>query len=368
MFEKFQSIAIQGRCFEKETNLKLFSNEKDRVSLIYGKNGSGKSTVSRGIKFAVGNIQDKDIFVKFLDDSELEISTEEIDDKIHVFNEDYIDKNIRIEDDGLGTIILIGKQVGLQAEIDFHTKLLEKAKEERDKLQEQCKKYKDPHDINSPEYHIKKINNTLKETDGWAAIDCKIRGNKKNSAVTEAVIKDIYELSPKESTTDLKAAFEIKNYLYEKITDVSISYNPIPEIQKYSDEEENDLIRLLAQKIEDPVLTQRENQILNEIKKGNQNDIEKVKNIFLNTNISYCPYCYQEVTEKYKESLIESLHDAGCNKKLIDEFLSLLEQDKFEKIYELLRKHRESLLKTIHKNQKEIDILDYLIVGLKKEN
>ncbi len=69
-----------------------------------------------------------------------------------------------------------------------------------------------------------------------------------------------------------------------------------------------------------------------------------------------------------KESLIESLHDAGCNKKLIDEFLSLLEQDKFEKIYELLRKHRESLLKTIHKNQKEIDILDYLIVGLKKEN
>ena len=69
-----------------------------------------------------------------------------------------------------------------------------------------------------------------------------------------------------------------------------------------------------------------------------------------------------------KENLIENLRDAGCNKKLIDEFLSLLEQNKFEKIYELLRKHRESLLNTIHKNQKEIDILDYLIVALKKEN
>ena len=34
-----------------------------------------------------------------------------------------------------------------------------------------------------------------------------------------------------------------------------------------------------------------------------------------------------------KENLIESLRDAGCNKKLIDEFLSLLEQNKFEKIY-----------------------------------
>ena len=308
MFEKFQSIAIQGRCFEKETNLKFFSNEKDRVSLIYGRNGSGKSTLSKGIKFAVDKTQDKDIFVKCLDDSESEISMEGIEDKIHVFNEDYIDKNIRIEDDGLGTIILIGKQVGLQAEIDHHTKLLEKAKEERDRLQEQCKKYKDPHDINSPEYHIKKINNTLKETDGWAAIDCKIRGNKKNSAVTDVIIKEIYELSPKESQTDLKDAFENKNDLYKQITDSTITFNPIPEIQKYSEEEENDLIRLLAQKIEDPVLTQRENQILNEIKKGNQNDIEKVKNIFLNTNISYCPYCYQEVTEKYKESLIESIN------------------------------------------------------------
>lgn len=68
-----------------------------------------------------------------------------------------------------------------------------------------------------------------------------------------------------------------------------------------------------------------------------------------------------------KENLIENLRDAGCNKKLIDELLSLLEQNKFEKIYELLRKHRESLLNTIHKNQKEIDILDYLIVALKKK-
>ena len=69
-----------------------------------------------------------------------------------------------------------------------------------------------------------------------------------------------------------------------------------------------------------------------------------------------------------KEYLIENLQDAGCNQKLTEEFFSLLEKDEFEKIYDLLRKHREMLLKTIHKNQKEIDILDYLIMRLKKEN
>lgn len=72
--------------------------------------------------------------------------------------------------------------------------------------------------------------------------------------------------------------------------------------------------------------------------------------------------------DNQKEILIENLHDAGCNKQIIDEFFILLEKNQFEKIYELLRKHRKSLLETIHKNQKEIDILDYLIINLKNKN
>lgn len=72
--------------------------------------------------------------------------------------------------------------------------------------------------------------------------------------------------------------------------------------------------------------------------------------------------------EYEKENLIENLRDAGCDKKLTDKFFSLLEQNKYENIYELLRNHRETLLETIHKNQKEIDILDYLIFNLKKES
>lgn len=72
--------------------------------------------------------------------------------------------------------------------------------------------------------------------------------------------------------------------------------------------------------------------------------------------------------DNQKEKLIENLHDAGCNKQIIDEFFILLEKNQFEKIYELLGKHRKSLLETIHKNQKEIDILDYLIINLKNQN
>lgn len=69
-----------------------------------------------------------------------------------------------------------------------------------------------------------------------------------------------------------------------------------------------------------------------------------------------------------KEALIQNLQDAGCNQKLIDKFFSLLEQKQFDQIYMLLRKYRNTLLNNIHKQQKEIDILDYLIMDLRKEN
>ncbi len=69
-----------------------------------------------------------------------------------------------------------------------------------------------------------------------------------------------------------------------------------------------------------------------------------------------------------KETLIQNLQDAGCNQKIIDEFLDLLDKKQTDKIFILLSKYRSSLLESLHKNQKEIDILDYLIVDLKKKN
>lgn len=69
-----------------------------------------------------------------------------------------------------------------------------------------------------------------------------------------------------------------------------------------------------------------------------------------------------------KEELIQNLQDIGCNQKILDEFLDLLDKKQTDKIFILLSKYRSSLLESLHKNQKEIDILDYLIVDLKKKN
>ena len=69
-----------------------------------------------------------------------------------------------------------------------------------------------------------------------------------------------------------------------------------------------------------------------------------------------------------KDALIQNLQDAGCNQKIIDKFVDLLDKKQFDQIFILLRKYRNTLLDNIHKQQKEIDILDYLIANLKKAN
>lgn len=69
-----------------------------------------------------------------------------------------------------------------------------------------------------------------------------------------------------------------------------------------------------------------------------------------------------------KQALLQNLQDAGCHQKLIDKFFNLLDKKQFDQIFILLRKYRNTLLDNIHKQQKEIDILDYLIVDLRKEN
>ncbi len=69
-----------------------------------------------------------------------------------------------------------------------------------------------------------------------------------------------------------------------------------------------------------------------------------------------------------KEALIQNLQDAGCSQKIINEFFELLEKKQINQIMVLLKKYRNSILNTIHKSQKKIDILDYLIFDLKKNN
>ena len=75
-----------------------------------------------------------------------------------------------------------------------------------------------------------------------------------------------------------------------------------------------------------------------------------------------------KIEQDRKEALIQNLQDAGCSQEIINEFFDLLDKKQIDKVFILLSKYRTSLLESLHKNQREIDILDYLIVNLKKQS
>lgn len=62
-----------------------------------------------------------------------------------------------------------------------------------------------------------------------------------------------------------------------------------------------------------------------------------------------------------KKAIIQNLKDAGCNQETIDCCLACLDSGQKKELLKRLEKHRKGLLDQVHKGQKQIDCLDYLV-------
>jgi len=66
--------------------------------------------------------------------------------------------------------------------------------------------------------------------------------------------------------------------------------------------------------------------------------------------------------------VIENLKDAGCNKSTIEKFMDCGGNNRKERQLEILEKQRTDLLKRIHKDEKRISCLDYLIYQMNRDS
>ena len=118
MYEHIHGLSVSGKCFPSATNLKFFSDDKTRISLVYGKNGAGKTTISEAFFAYKCCDTASSIHASLLsaDGSLIKMSPDR-KENIFVFNEKYIDSNVKLVSDGLGTIVLMGAQVDLEEKI-----------------------------------------------------------------------------------------------------------------------------------------------------------------------------------------------------------------------------------------------------------
>ena len=375
MFEKIKGIKIKSGIFEEETCLELFDGkfdgtnrtQNDRVSLLFGRNGSGKSTIARGIyqlKADEVGIDDK---VALIDAQDSDIILEEASKKsIFVFNEDYIEQKVKIAQDGLDTIVILGEQVDIDCKIDIKKEELSEAQIKLQKYELELAEYNDAKNEKSPDYWMDKINASLKGLGHWAERDREIKGNRSASPVHRNTYQDFVRLQPVSTKEELETVFKTKKDRYLSLENSEISSLKkliLPDINFNND----DLANLLSKKIENPELNSRDKKLLSllsDVSKGEPH-LRQVEKFFSNKHNKTCPFCTQLVSEEVRTELISGI--TKLLSKEVEEHQEKLTKSKFLLIEELdmsayeqlnlnLIKSYQDSIKTINCKLEEINI------------
>lgn len=316
MIKNIRKVKILGANFDNETEFDFFNpHENNKVktikaTLVYGKNGSGKSTIAKAFRKISGEEIDTITSAVALDDSDIILPSNQEDQKrIFVFDEDYIDRNVRLKEDHLETIVMLGHAADLTDRIVEAEEEMKSAKQNRDKQEALYKEYCNPLDVKSPLFYIERMVDALKGDDNWAGRNRLILGNKHNSPVKKDTYKAFVGVNPSKPKSDLIVEFK------KRLNDLEIAQSGtaaiVDEVPKLDDcyTSFNSLVlqQLLSKVIEEPILSEREKYLLSLVQEGKAQDISERVKIFSNTATAICPYCFQTITPKHKESLIESI-------------------------------------------------------------
>lgn len=313
MLNDIRTIKIQGANFESLTSFPLLYDESQhpvKAVLLYGRNGSGKSTIARAFRkikgLPVNNIQTAGLYDE--QGTAISLSSNE-KEHIYVFDEDFVNENVRVQEDGLGSIVMLGEQAGLAEQIDTATTALDVA--ERDCTQKKAlfDEYNDNANPKSPSFYILKMYGILQQDNGWAGRKRMIDGLRRNASVTNDTYKDFVGLSPTKTRDELIVDFSTKKAELERAQNGASKINiSVPSVsQLYENYDIECCKRLLRQAIERPELTERERYLLDLVQTGHSDDLKTTVEEFRSPDLAICPKCHQPLSSQYKAELIESI-------------------------------------------------------------
>lgn len=183
MLRDLVSIRVKNDFFNLGQNFSFFSsNNKSFIkgSLVYGRNGSGKSTIARAFRQVADGGSNSNMDVKVFDSSGVEIVLSEEDrKKIYVFDETYVDKNVKLQDDKLETIVMLGEAVTLTESIEKAKRECNRYEQEYEEKSAQVAELKDEKKVKSPMYYKKIMVDELKGDGHWAGRSREINGWRK---------------------------------------------------------------------------------------------------------------------------------------------------------------------------------------------
>lgn len=300
MFENFKKLKVKGGCFENETELELF--KKDAISVVYGRNGSGKTTIAHCIGELVKPEEEKS--------EDYNVTSEAIigdDNKqsVFVFDEDFIRDYVRVEREGLNTIVMLGEQVELDEQIAKKKNELTKKEEEYGKLDELRKKYDNATENISSKYYFNQLKDALRMDDGWADIDRDVKGNTVKSRITVDVINTLLELEePSESLEKLRERViaDLKLYQQSENAQAVVWTKPaslLPDTLEGISE-------LLIKPLDAPELSEREKRLIAMLALHPQHSTQETRQM-IEEGWEFCPLCLRGISEGDKTNITQTL-------------------------------------------------------------
>lgn len=308
MFEKVKTLHFESEAFQSPSSYDIFPDSKRHTCLIYGRNGAGKSTLAKAFKNLKGDDADGITSSSLVDQAGTPLTLSEEERKsIYVFDEDYINQKIKIKGDKLESIIMLGEQ----ADIDDNIHELEAEQKQAEETLSQAKKeysrFTAEKLTDNPYFYLGQALYELKSH--WAVRRKQIRQLSTNAPVSvdkvHTITKHIPPLTMEEAQNEynekLKLLNSLRNNECHPITDSIPDLPPV---------DEKNINALLLKKVERPELTDRENRMVQLISDGKSDSLKNIRAVFTDPEVSECPFCYQPVTQNYKEHLIESIKAA----------------------------------------------------------
>ena len=307
-----RGLRIKGQFFAETTEIDLFGSKTNnggvetesekQIAVLYGKNGSGKTTISNAfLSFSNDNEETFEI-VELFDINKNIIPTEEIGE-VFVFNESFTNKNVTLSsDDGLNAIMLFGKTGEIDEKINH---LLNNIKTEEDKIRL----------IDIEKYHRKPSNYCIDEAkesvigilkNGWALREQTIKGNVKKSPVKPEIVNMIQTIDkPKETKASLDETFRelIKRIESVKGTNEKLGFLvfdcPLKPVEDY-----NNLLCISLNKKE---MTEFAGIVLKTIQTTNSQYLDLSKDVLSHEGV--CPVCFQSISLKHGNEMTEIIND-----------------------------------------------------------
>lgn len=293
------SFTIKGRCFEAQSKLDFFPGKRDRVSFVFGRNGSGKSTISSALAGKAGRILPDGIAAFGLTDSEGNIIQDQTQvlNRTFVFNEDFVSKNIQVSDDGLNAIVMIGETGDLSQQIKDAKEDLKSKEQILESIKKQISKANDFQDPSSPNYCRSRIYMALSSPNGWSDRQKRIKDLKRAASVSDQVIDSIISLSlPSKPLKILNGEYTKKVSHLESLS-AEGSLPPIPKLPEWVESfNEEALIDALGLQLVTPDLSDRDKKLLQIAESIGTSRLTESRAYFTEADRDFCPFCFRDIS------------------------------------------------------------------------